>query len=176
MKCQKCGKNETNFHYSSNYNGSVTETHLCSECAAESGYDIGQMFDMELTGIIESLFTPGSSIGGFIPMAIPMISSNAMLPFTRTPRRGMIGQNENCTCGCGQNVLKNPDVKVDEHMSLRRELNAQMRAAVAAEEFEKAAELRDKLRALESAGAEQTNNSQETGRTEKCDTETTSQD
>ena len=174
MKCQKCGKNEVNFHYSSNINGCVTETHLCSQCAAESGYDIEQMFEMG--NVFESMLPVRGNLSGFIPMAIPMIGANSLFPFTRTPRRGMIGQGEQCTCGCGQKVINNSNVEVDEIMSLRRQLNAEMREAVEKEEFEKAAELRDKIKALESAGAEQKSSLQEAERNEKCDSETTSQD
>ena len=147
MKCQKCGKNEVNFHYSSNVNGCVTETHLCSGCAAESGYDIGHMFD--LGNVFDSMF-PIRGFGGFMPMAIPVMQTNAMLPFTTGPRMGMIGQQDPCGCGCGQTVPKEKDVEVDEAMTKRRELNMQMRAAVEKEDFEKAAELRDKIKELES--------------------------
>ncbi|MCL2819517.1 MAG: UvrB/UvrC motif-containing protein [Oscillospiraceae bacterium] len=188
MKCQKCGKNEVNFHYSQNVNGCVTETHLCSACAAESGYDIDQMFetgmftgfgsnpDLGLNGLLEALFPVRSNVSGFIPLAIPMIQTNQMFPYTGMQRRGIAQQEQPCSCGCGQNVFKNPDVKVDEVMSKRRELNAQMRVAVANEEFEKAAVLRDEIKALESAGAEQSVSSQEAERNVKCDSETSSQD
>ena len=194
MKCQKCGTNEVNFHYSSNVNGCVTETHLCQQCAMESGYDIDKMFDLGqftdlgsssdlgqfndlgLRSMLEAMLPMRNSISGFIPLAIPMISTNSMFPFTTQFRRGMIEQEESCTCGCGKKVLKNTNVEVDETMSQRRQLNAQMRVAVANEEFEKAAELRDKIRALESAGAEQSDSRQEAERNVKCDSETTSQD
>ena len=33
MKCQKCNKNEANFHSVTKVNGKVTEKHLCSKCA-----------------------------------------------------------------------------------------------------------------------------------------------
>ena len=174
MKCQNCGKNEVNFHYSSNINGCVTETHLCSQCAAESGYDIEQMF--EIGSVFEGILPMRSNVSGFIPMAIPMLGANSLFPFTKIPRRGMIGQGEPCTCGCGQKEFINSNVEVDEIMSKRRQLNAEMREAVAKEEFEKAAQLRDKIKALESAGAEQKSSSQEAERNEKCDSETTSQD
>jgi len=177
MKCQKCGKSEVNFHYTSNVNGCVTETHLCSDCAIESGYDIEKMFDLNPGNIFDSMLPMSSNISGFIPLAIPMLNSNTMFPFTRMPRRGMIEQGDSCTCGtCGQNVLKNTNIEVDETMKQRRELNAQMHTAVANEEFEKAAELRDKIKALESAGTEQKSSLQGTERNEKCDSETTSQD
>ena len=180
MKCQKCGNNEVNFHYSSNVNGSVTEAHLCSGCAMESGYDISKMFDLDFGNIFDNMLPIRNAISGFIPMAIPMINANSMFPFTMMPRRGMIEQGQrssDCECSaCGQSVLRNPNVEVDEIMSQRRQLNAQMQEAVAKEEFEKAAELRDKIRALESAGAQQSGSQQEAERTEKCDSETTSQD
>ena len=173
MKCQKCGKNEVNFHYSSNVNGNMTETHLCSQCAAESGFDIGQIFSQgqlvefgqlfDLGTIFDGMF-PVRGVSGFVPLAIPMMTTNQMSPFTMRPHAGMIEQDTSCACGCGKNMNEDPNYKVDEEMKLRRELNAQMRAAVEKEEFEKAAELRDKIKEIES------------GRMQKCDSETTTQD
>jgi len=167
MKCQKCGKPEVNFHYSSNVNGNVTETHLCSQCAVESGYDVKQMFEMnqfaDLNQLIDIMF-PVRGVSGFMPLAIPVMRTNTMLPFTARPLTGKMEQDAPCVCGCGNSKPKEQDVKVDEEMNQRRELNAQMRAAVEKEEFEKAAELRDRIRELEN------------GRKEKCDSETTTQD
>jgi len=154
MKCQKCGNNEVNFHYSSSVNGAVTETHLCSRCATESGYDIDSMFGF------------GQAVDlGFL-----------MFPFTLRPHTGMIGQRNACDCGCNQGLPRASNVEVDKEISLRRELSAQMRAAVEKEEFEKAAELRDKIRELEAKAASVTECEQTTGREIKCDSETTSQD
>jgi len=161
MKCQKCGSNEVSFHHSTNVNGCVTETHLCSQCAAESGYDIEKLFD--LGNIFDGMILMQGGQGGFLPVAIQKMQSNSMFPFTMQPLTGKIEQGASCDCGCG-NTTKITDVEVDEEMKKRRELNALMRAAVAAEEFEKAAELRDEIRALES------------GRVTTCDSETTTQD
>jgi len=153
MKCQKCGKSEVNFHYTSNVNGCVTETHLCSQCAAESGFDIGQMLDFgqinELGNIFDGMFPMRGGVGGFMPLAIPVVQSNTMLPFTIQPHRGMIDHRNACDCGCGNSQTKVGTVEVDEEMSKRRELNALMRAAVEKEDFEKAAELRDQIKAIE---------------------------
>jgi len=148
MKCQKCEMNEVNFHYSSNVNGCVTEAYLCSNCAAESGY----------------LFPIRRGISGFMQMAVPMIQAGAMFPFTMRPGLGKIEQGSTCSCGCGSSKTGETNVEVDEVMKERRELSAQMRAAVEKEEFEKAAELRDRIKELEA------------GRKMKCDSETTSQD
>ena len=168
MKCQKCGKNEVNFQYTSNVNGCVTETNLCALCAAESGFDIGQMLDLghqsELRNIFDGMFPTRNGISGFMPMAIPVIQSNTIFPFTTQSHRGMIVNSDPCGCGCGNNPTKVSNVEVDEEMSKRRELNAMMRAAVEKEDFEKAAELRDQIKDLEAR------------RDLKCDSETTSQD
>lgn len=46
MKCDKCKKNEANFHKVCNINGKVSETHLCSECAKNSkDFDFDKEFD-----------------------------------------------------------------------------------------------------------------------------------
>ena len=155
MKCNKCGQNEVNFHYSSNINGCVTEAHLCSECAAREGYDIGSIFD---TGSIfgrrsrpriEDAFDFGS------------LFDNAflMMPFTMIPAVGLTGQRTGsqetglpnssaCECGCSGIAPERTNVEVDETMKQRRELNMQMKAAVESENFERAAELRDQIKAL----------------------------
>lgn len=38
MLCEKCGKHEANSHFKSNWGGAVTERHLCSDCAREEGF------------------------------------------------------------------------------------------------------------------------------------------
>jgi len=182
MNCQKCGKNEVNFHYSSNVNGCRTEMHLCSACAAESGYDINKMLDpaglsdtagLFGSGQLSDFILPIRSLGGFIPMAIPMLRSAGAFPFTTQSNTGMMEQAT--PCGCSGTGAKELNIEVDEDMKHRRELNALMRIAVANEEFEKAAELRDKIKALE-AKITETIGSPGTEGTKKCDSETTTQD
>jgi len=156
MKCQNCGSSEANFHYSSNVNGSVTETHLCSQCAAESGIDIGQLFNQNLLdfgSMFEGMFPIRGEIGAFMPMAIPVARPGVVFPYTVQRRPGLhpgtISGGNQYQCGCGQSKAQEAGIEVDELMSKRRELNMQMRAAVENEEFEKAAELRDRIKELE---------------------------
>jgi len=153
MKCQNCGKNQANFHYSSNINGSVTETNLCAECAAQSGHG----------------FQPASLFGGFFTgffgegnLPMPRLGLNTMSPFAVRPQMGILTQGCSCgqSCSCGENCscdVSAPDVQekrqgVDGEMQKRRELNAvreQMRIAAENEDFEKAAELRDQIKQIE---------------------------
>jgi len=180
MKCQKCGTEKVNFHYSSNVNGCISETHLCSQCAAESGYDIEKLFGSgsmlntnhlsEIGNLFNGMFPMLGNVNGFMPVAIPVVNTNKYLPFTMQTRTGKIDQGEPCDCGCGTVKPRETNIEVDEEMKLRRELNAQMRAAVEKEEFEKAAELRDRIKELEATG------SPGTGRKPKCDSETNLQD
>jgi protein-arginine kinase activator protein McsA len=55
---------------------------------------------------------------------------------------------ENVGCECGSTAVTNCDVKADDELVERRKLNMEMRAAVEMEDFEKAAELRDRIREL----------------------------
>jgi len=191
MKCQKCENSEANFHYSKNVNGNVTETHLCHECAAESGFNIDQMLaqggsidqsnTLTLNQLAELIF-PVRGMSAIMPLAIPMMRVNGMLPFTVRPLTGKIEQGDPCVCGCGKSIAEKTNEKVDEEANLRRELNAQMRAAVEKEEFEKAAELRDRIRDIEKNGMPETAAKTEaigtpgTERGQKCDSGTTIQD
>ena len=153
MKCQNCGKNEINFHYSSNVNGCVTETNLCSQCAEGAGYDMNELFD---TRSIYNEFFPvfgGGSLLAAAMSAMPMMTSRAFPRIVRlgagTPEMCAPQKNASCGCGeCGSPTVGSPDAKVDDTMAKRRELNMQMRKAAENEDFEKAAELRDQIKEL----------------------------
>ena len=158
MKCQNCGKNEVNFHYSSNVNGCVTETNLCSECAEGAGYDMNALLNKG--GMFSELFSVFGG-GGLLPAAMPglaMISPSTAFPRIMRIRMGpaemyapqmfSTAQIPACGCGCQSPPASTGDVKTDEAMTKRRELNMQMRKAVENEDFEKAAELRDKIKEL----------------------------
>ena len=171
MKCQNCGKNDVNFYYSSNINGNVAETHLCSECAAKSGYDMGRLFDsrdffdgrgfFDDQDFFDGVFPLFSGVNRF--MQAPMRMLNA-IPFTIQPWLGVSAQGlpvqkapaQSGECECGGSCEKPaPDAtaaNVDEEMEKRREINVlreQMRLAAEKDDFEKAIELREKLKQLE---------------------------
>ena len=131
MKCQKCGQNEVNFYHSSNVNGAITETHLCAQCASGAGYDIMNL--LSFRSMFEEI--------------MPMIAANRYsLPETR---KVMVAQPAlKAKCECGNHTAEEIVNKADAQMKELRELNMQMREAVAKEEFEKAAEIRDRIKEL----------------------------
>ena len=161
MKCQKCGKNEVSFYYSSNINGAVAETHLCSECANGSDNDFARAFDM--TSLFDGLFgdcgTPFGRRGMFRPLLLPE-SMFGYGPATSGFRPGS-GIREISGCGCGERRDAGQNdadcAKVDAEMLKRREaciIREQMRLAADKEEYEEAAKLRDKLREFEADGSQ----------------------
>ena len=149
MKCEKCGKNEANFYYSSNINGNVTEKHLCTECAAEMGLtqDVyayaNNMFEDMMGGFFNrrSAFAPFGSFGGFGGFALP-----AMM-FPRFEFR--IGDG-----AAPAETEQKVETPADPEMKKRRELNMlreQMKKAAENEDYEKAAELKNKISEMEKA-------------------------
>ena len=171
MKCQNCGKNEINFHYSSNINGSITETNLCSVCAAEKGYLANEalsLFDSD--SFFADWFPVFGKLEALLPVSIPVITTGTGFPFSIRPRlknaqsvnldnRNMRDRQDACdrqdtreTCHTCETCHPGSETKVDAEMSKRREINMlkeQMRVAAEKDEFEKAIEIRDKIKHME---------------------------
>ena len=151
MKCQNCGKDQINFHYSSNINGCITERYLCSECADSEG-DFSEILG---AGVFDSMFDSCGEAFGFIAPSFGFI--NAHRQFAARPQVGIIqktsaccAENDDCRAESGVCCKDAPDVDVD--MQKRRELNImreELRAAIVNEDFEKAAVLRDNINEFE---------------------------
>ena len=148
MKCTNCGKNEVNFFYTSNINGQVTEHKLCTECAEEMGLmrNVFAQRSQMMRGMLDNFFGRNmleSFFDGFGSFGL------GARDFLR------LGEKRDCNCGdsCSFNEEK-AEVKTeaDPELVKRREINAlrhQMKMAAEAEDFEKAAELRDRIRGME---------------------------
>lgn len=58
MICQECGKNSATMHFTKIVNGNVTELHLCEDCAKkykEFDFDTSFSFHKFLTGLIDNI-------------------------------------------------------------------------------------------------------------------------
>jgi Uncharacterized protein with conserved CXXC pairs len=169
MKCQNCGKNEANFHYRADINGQVTEQHLCQECAAKAE---GSVFASTQNGLssfqndMQSLFAPGSMFSPMFGMsnrnnswdnmARGFLSNYWGIPQMLTGPYGSQTYQPLQQPGESASSDKEKSVPSDagDKFKRRRELNSlrcEMRAAVKSEDFERAAELRDRIHRLESA-------------------------
>ena len=146
MKCEKCGNAEAGFHYRAVINGDVTERHLCSDCAGEEG--LIQMVNW--SPLLPDMF-------GFAGMF------NFGGGYGRRRMESMFGGSRMMPSLEG--VVTTEDVKPEAseasipadagiEMRVRREISVlrhRLHTAVHEEEFEEAAELRDKIRELENS-------------------------
>jgi len=149
MKCNKCGNNNATFHYKANINGQTTEVHLCPECAEMAGFTADKLFGAGMfgSGMFDSMFSDFNR-AFFAPVSRGFFTDfdRFMIPVMTLPRLEMVVQNDD------KIEKEKVPAAPDAEMSRRRELNAlreQLSCAVKAEEFEKAAELRDKIREFE---------------------------
>ncbi len=144
MRCNRCGNNEAVFFYSTNINGEKSEGCLCADCARAEGLTdpgFGSFGDM-LGGIFGDFFAPERSLlrsfGSFGAPVRGIMAPTAVMPAACAP--------------CEEAESRIP-ADAGEDIRRRRELGAlreQLSAAVRSEDYERAAELRDRLRAAES--------------------------
>ena len=161
MKCEHCGKNEVTFVYRSNINGTVEEHHLCSQCAEKLGYT--QRVQAGGRSLMQNFFGRNSLLGGgfFDDFFSPMPSlMGRMLEdpfddfFAEMPALGASPARQTQTNQQEELVGK----EEQSRFSYLRQLNAlkmEMKKAVHQENFERAAELRDQIRQLETDHKEQ---------------------
>lgn len=160
MKCEHCGKNEVTFVYQSNINGKITEKHLCGECAQKLGYtqkvaagrrDLMQSFfgDSFFGGsLLDDFFAPMPSLLGRMDRMLesPFEDFFDRMPALTTAPAQQEEQPQTPT------EQKESAAEEESHFSRLRRRNAlkmELKKAVHHEEFERAAQLRDELRALE---------------------------
>lgn len=144
MKCDRCGKNEATFHYKTNINGRVTETHLCPDCARAMGY-AGSM-----SGRMSSWFDDDWFDRPF-RMLEPFFGGFGSRMLTEFPQP--VDVLEQAQSADPENSAAEELLPKDEAMSLalerrRNALETQLHNAVAEERYEDAARLRDELKAL----------------------------
>ncbi len=167
MKCQKCGANNANTHVKTIINGEFKEYDLCSECAKKLGYT-------NVFGSMEDEFS--NFLGSFFGNVLPARTQATRCEFCGSSysdiaKSGHVGC-ANCyeifgeqllpsirrmhgnTAHCGKNsgsaekqAASKPAEETKEQKIAR--LKSELDNAVKAQDFEHAAELRDKIREME---------------------------
>ena len=143
MLCQSCKKKEATFHYTSNENGAITELHLCRDCAQKNGY------------LDESL--KKSAVCPFCGMRFNEFIHNGKAGCAKcyatfkdaiAPTIKKLHGNTKHTgrFPAGRAIHKTKEDK-------RAELEALLKAAIEKQEYEKAAEYRDKIKELDKKDA-----------------------
>lgn len=159
MKCENCGKNEVTFVYRSNINGTITEKHLCSECAEKLGY--AQKITAHNQRMMQNFFGDSFFGGNFLddffsPMPSLMGRMSRMLEdpfddfFADMPALSAAPAEQEAQTNQKQEDLVGKEEQ--SRFAYQRQMNAlrmEMKKAVHQENFERAAQLRDQIHQLE---------------------------
>lgn len=167
MQCQQCQKNVANVRFTHIINGKKVEMYLCEQCAKEKG-QLGFSPQLNLFDFLWGIPGFGGSTG-YEQMVQPKeVRCNVCgMSFEDFKKTGKIGcancyrlfrENLNPILrklhGSIEHTGKMP-LKISGCISKNNELEKlreQLAMAISSEEYEKAAELRDMIRNLESTG------------------------
>ncbi len=163
MLCQNCGKSQATAHIHSVINGVVKDRYLCSECAAAEKAD--DFYENGIFKMLSSFLNEGK-----LPEAESTRCECCGATLDMIRRSGRVGCG-NCyktfekelasalrrIHGRTVHVGKRPGALTAESaqpeqksgLSQAEKLKAELKEAIAREEYEKAAELRDEIRRLE---------------------------
>lgn len=162
MLCSHCNKREANFHYKQVTNGKYTELHLCGECATELGY----------LGGAEQSFGLEDMLGDFLGFSGFAAPSSLKCPDCGTTsdqlkKSGFVGCS-NCYKAFEKDIenilsrIQPATVHKGKIAGVRgeqiqrtnelRHLKEDLSRAIADERYEDAAQLRDKIKDIESRG------------------------
>ena len=147
MLCNECGKNQATVHSVQYINGAKSEVHLCAECAKHHP---------ELN---MNLFSTGDFFKSFFDdfMQLPVHSGQgAVCQSCGTSFRDAVIPVLKGAHGSVQHIGEKPAASKEEAEKRRHyyELKEQLSKAIAEENFEKAAELRDEMKAMKIQGEE----------------------
>ena len=163
MLCQNCGKNQANAHIKKIVNGTANELHLCSECASNLGYgNLVGGFGLDLGDLIGSMFEVNSPRAKAMPTEQRCKSCSASFEdFVQTGKAGCADCYETFydrllpslqrIHGRTVHSGKVPS-SAGKDLKMKKELEtlkAELTASIEAQEFEKAATLRDKIKEIE---------------------------
>lgn len=175
MLCERCGKEEASVHLTRIINGKKEEIHLCEECAKKSSQlntdENNLTFQSLLSGILNhNLSNQESSM--FNNNYDNLTCDNCGMTYQEFTQHGLFGC-EKCfdafdekldglfkrIHGNLRHTGKRP-VSFQQKLETESEINelkAEMQTAVEKENFEKAAEIRDKIHAIKENMEEDSN-------------------
>ncbi|NNG15158.1 MAG: hypothetical protein HKM89_01670 [Gemmatimonadales bacterium] len=169
MNCQQCGEREAVVHLTQIVDNEVSTVHLCERCAAERG--IESDVELEKSPLGSLLATVGKEVGAGLPetetaglghlrcedcgatlqdfrdigrLGCPLCYTTFVRPLRELLRRlhGSTHHLGERYAAPGSPALRDAEAQV-------RDLREQLERAIETENFERAAEVRDQLRALE---------------------------
>ena len=166
MNCEECGKRPATLHLTKIVNGEKTVYHICEQCASEKGDVFTGFHNFSINNLLSGLlkFDPMQKNGREPATSKPLRCETCGLTYAQFSKSGRFGCSDCYTFlgdrldplfrrihGNTQHSGKVPE-RTGGQLKIRKELEQLKRALqnhVASEEFEKAAEMRDRIRALE---------------------------
>ena len=166
MKCQICGEAEATIHFKELKNGEMSELHLCPACAEEKGFhSVVQQDKLSLANqfiwMAENLYPESATKLGQVQCG------SCGLTYSEFTRMGRLGCMDCYTAfdvqirrllrrihGATRHAGKVPG-HIDRPATGRatiHHLQEELQRAIATENYERAAELRDQIRTLEEVG------------------------
>src|SRR5687768_11636250 len=143
MLCDNCGERDASVHLTTIVNNEVRQQHLCERCAAERG--------------VETTVAPKHPLGDFLhavqtQLATPAETGRwgcarcytAFEVSMRELLRRVHGNSRH-----GGRGYQPPQPEMDERATILGELKERLRRAIESEQFELAADLRDRIRVME---------------------------
>ncbi len=175
MRCDECGKKKATVHLTELVDGQISELHLCEECAKEKSVQMEQQFGLAdlLAGLSDFGKTSPSPSPSSPEIQQAKIEScaNCGMTYADFKKHGRLGCSD-CYShfrsrlgsllkkihGASQHSGKSPKVlaaPVESAQPVVNDLDTlkkQLQQAVLCEDYERAAELRDRIRAKEQEG------------------------
>ncbi len=165
--CEECKTNEASYTISVMVGGEITTRHLCGDCMAKMNMDIASGNIKSLLSTILSAITGDTAPGSAEKEVTCPRCGMTLSEFTRTGHLGcpkcyeafreqlqpMLLQIHGRVQHAGRQPLSTAEEQ--RKRSATEQLQRQMEQAVALEDFETAAKLRDQIRALSVSGEEE---------------------
>jgi protein arginine kinase activator len=167
MLCQECGKRPSSLHFTKIVNGEKTELHICEACAREKGEIPGSPNGFSIHSLLSGILDFDPMMGKGITELKPQESircESCGMTYTQFSKIGRFGCSD-CYSTFGNRL--NPLIKrihgnvahsgkipkrsggrIQKKRQLEQ-LRLDLHMAITAEEFEKAAQIRDAIRELE---------------------------
>ena len=162
MMCDICGKKKATVHLTEIVDEQMSEMHLCEECARQKSVKMEQQFG--LADLLAGLADFGKTVGGEAEK-VDLQCPNCGMTYEEFRKFGRLGCSECYEAfkmylttllkkihGSNQHLGKTP-VRMPQAEKKRieslQDLRNQLMQAIQMEDFEKAAQLRDKVREVE---------------------------
>lgn len=160
MKCDACGERDAVVHLTQIEDAEVTTVHLCERCAAERGVEPPAAGKTPLGSFLAAMGTAPDTAAELVEQC--PVCGATLATFRETgrlgcaecwntfegPLRELVRRLHGSTVHVGERYVSSGDTSAAPDR-LEEELRERLKVAIETENFELAAELRDRLRVIE---------------------------